>query len=71
MKTITIELNYTLADLTKDEGLDFTRDIDDVGGDADDWFVINWIWNWDGDVAIATCTTGKNNKLYTFYGITD
>ena len=69
MKTITIDLNYTLADLEKDEGLDFSRDLDDVGGDAENWFVINWLRNWDGDVVIATCNTGENNKLYTFYGI--
>ena len=39
MKTITINLDYTLADLEEEEGLDFSRDIDGLGGDAENWFV--------------------------------
>lgn len=69
MKTITITLDKTLADLQKEEGLDFSRDIDDVWGEAKDWFVVNWVRSWDGDVAIATCCFGESNTLYTLYGI--
>lgn len=71
MKTITITLDKTLADLQEEEGLDFSRDLDDVGGDAKNWFVVNWVRSWEGDVVIATCCIGENNNLYTLYGIDD
>ena len=71
MKTITINLDQTLADLEEEEELDFSRDLDDVGGDAENWFVVAWHRTWEGDVVCATCCTGKNNNLFTFYGISN
>jgi len=63
MKTITITLDQTLADLEKEEGLDFSYDCDN----PDKWFVVDWHRTWDGEAVYATCNTGKNNDLFTFY----
>lgn len=67
MKTITINLNYTLAELAADYKLDFTYDCDE----PEKWFVIGWHHNIDGDVAYATCCTGDYDTLTTFYGLTN
>jgi len=71
MKTITITLDQTLADLEEEEGLDFSLDLNKVDGDAENWFVVGWHRTWEGDVVYATCCTGENNDLFTFYGLTD
>ena len=66
MKTITIDLTYTLADLEEKEGLDFGYDCDDT----ESWLVVKWHRNVDGDVVYAICcSTGKDNTLITFCGV--
>lgn len=65
MKTITIDLNYTLADLEEMEGLDFGYDCDN----PDKWLVVCWHRSWEGDVVSATCCTDENNNLFTFHGV--
>ena len=68
MKTITIELNYTLADLEEKEGLDFGYNCADPSA----WLVVAWDRINDGDEAFAVCTTGKTtNLLRTYYGETN
>jgi len=62
-KTITITLDKTLADLEEDEGLDFDCHY------PEDWFVVHWHRSIDTDVVTATCNSGKNNNLTTFYGV--
>lgn len=63
MKTITITLNKTLADLQKEEGVDFGYDCDN----PEEWFVINWRRPWKSDAVYATCCDSQNNLL-TFEG---
>ena len=63
MKTITITLDQTLADLEKQEGLDFGYNC----ANPDKWFVVDWHRTWDGDAIYATCNTGENNDLVVFY----
>ena len=64
MNTITIDLNYTLAELEEAEGLDFGYNCDDPSA----WYVVAWDRINDGDEAFAVCSTGKNTIFFTFYG---
>jgi len=64
MTSITIDLNYTLAELEKDYDLDFGYNCSDPAG----WFVVAWDRINDGDEAFAVCCTGKNTNFFTFYG---
>jgi hypothetical protein len=63
MKTITITLDKTLADLEEKEGIDFDCHY------PEDWYVVHWDRSIDTDVVSATCSSGKNNNLTTFYGV--
>jgi len=65
MRTITIELEETLAELAADNNLDFSYDVEN----PEEWFVVGWHHNEDGDVVYATCCDGETNELYTFSGV--